>query len=188
MVASGERFDAITRLFGSTLSRRQAIKMAIGGAVGGAGLVALQQGTASAACTAGSCTTAPLTQCCDNGAGFICCPPAPTGPGGTGFACCPPNVYGGAFCRTSSLTGPGGTDAEFCCFNIGCTIALPVCCQGITTAFCVPTGFTCCGQTACPPGQACANYPPGVFTCGVPNCGPAFCAPGQRCASPGVCV
>jgi hypothetical protein len=182
-VASGERFDAITRLFGGTMSRRQAMKLAVGGALGTVGLVALQQKTANAACSsqtciapnfccpdtpfgAGTCAPPTFPQCC----GTTSCAAAPAQqccPGTNPFA--PFNQIVPPFCAT-------GTPAQIqCCGNIACVVGPSFCAAGPNNTTCclpaaAPAGSTCCGNLpfGCPPGKTCTQYPVGVFTCTSP--------------------
>jgi hypothetical protein len=203
MVGSGERFDSITRMFGANLSRRQAVKLAIGGALGSAGVVAFQQGTANAQCLAGTCPTPGQTQCCDTTfgpqcfpTGSICCgntacPPLVEGPPGTftGGQCCPGGTFGGTtwgpFCATASVVN--GQQQIFCCGPIACTsvtrCAGPGCCVPVA----LPVGTTCCGPNFCAPGTVCVQYPPGNFQC-VPPCGPGNVCPGGFTCVTGGCI
>jgi hypothetical protein len=160
-VGTSERFDSVTRILGSGMSRRKAIKYALGGAMGLAStgaVIAVQQGTAGAQCNPGCgvdqqcCTTnvspaapfcAPDTaQCCGNQA---CLPPQ---------QCCTTAVPN--FCAPPDW-------AAFCCGRFACVIGVTQCCTTGTEPHCEPASFTCCGNTSCGPGYVCQGYPsPGV--------------------------
>jgi hypothetical protein len=174
MVASGERFDSITRLFGGNLSRRQALKLAIGGAVGTVGVVALQQRSADAACIAGTNCFAP-NFCCPNtvfGSGTCAPPTFPQCCGTTSCAaaptqqCCPgTDPLNPAIQVTPPFCAPGSPPAIFCCGAIACTSATRCASSDCCVPISFPVGTTCCGPTFCAPGQTCVQYPPGTFIC-----------------------
>jgi hypothetical protein len=177
-VASGERFDSITRLLGGHLSRRQAIKLAIGGAVGTVGVVALQQRAADAACTQGVNCFAPSV-CCPNtpfGDG-VCAPPAfPQCCGTSSCAafptqqCCPgTNPANPAQSLSAPFCAPG--PPVVCCGPIACAPGARCVGTGLTAPCCLAAaaaeGSTCCGPLplGCPAGSTCIEYPPGTFNC-----------------------
>lgn len=174
-MATGERFDEITRLFGGSLSRRQAFKLAVGSALGTVGLVALRQQSADAACTAGvncfppnsccpdtqfgagACAPPAFPQCC----GAVSCAPAP------GQQCCPGSLGGVQY--TPPFCAPGASVS--CCGPLACIPASVCTATGVGAPCCLPVsgpqGSTCCGPLTfgCPPGTTCSTYPIGTFTC-----------------------
>src|SRR5437763_2453938 len=181
LVGSGERFDSITRLFGSNLSRRQAMKLAVGGALGTVGVVALTQRAADAACVAagpGQNCFAPNFCCPDTPFGQGTCAP-PTFPQCCGTAscaaaplqqCCSGNLGGKQF--SDPFCGPGSPATHTCCGSIVCVNLASVCVGLGPTAPCclppaAPAGSVCCGPLpfGCPPGTTCVEYPPGTFNC-----------------------
>lgn len=159
-MGSGERFDAIARVLGGTVSRRRALKMAVGGAAGMAGasaMVALNGGVASAACVPGCgqgqqcCTTntPPNTNFCAP-ATYTCC----------GNEACPPGVFQ---CCTTAVPNFCAAVGTVCCGRFACPQIVSQCCVTGTEPHCEPAIFQCCGDTSCPPGQTCVGYPaPGV--------------------------
>ncbi len=195
MVGSGERFDSITRLFGAKVSRRQAVKLAVGGALGTAGVVALQQGTASAQCNAaqcavlggtccpntvfgeGVCATPAFPQCC----GTQACAPAPF------QQCCSGFLAGVQW--SPPFCGPGSPATHTCCGPIVCVNVVSFCVGTGPTAPCclpaaAPANAVCCGPLpfGCAPPNVCVQYPPGQFQC------VAACGPGNLCPAGFVCV
>jgi hypothetical protein len=177
-MAKGERFDAMTRVLGSGMSRRQAFKLAVGGALGTAGVLALQQRAADAACTqgvncfgpsvccpdtsfgAGTCAPPAFPQCC----GTTSCGPAPS------QQCCSGNLNGTQY--TAPFCAPGSPATVTCCGPIACVASVTRCVATGPTAPCclplaAPPGSTCCGSVpnGCPPGTVCNTYPPGSFSC-----------------------
>ncbi len=199
MVGSGERFDSITRMFGANLSRRQAVKLAIGGALGSAGVVAFTQRTAGAVCTAANCP--PPNFCCPNtsfGEGTCAPPTFPQCCGVTSCApapfqqCCSGNLGGTQF--SPPFCAPGTPATHICCGPIVCVAGVSVCVAGGPTAPCclpaaAPAGSTCCGPLpfGCGPGTVCVQYPPGTFQCVVP-CGPGNVCPGGFTCVTGGCI
>ena len=174
-MGSGERFDSITRLFGSNLSRRQAMKLAVGGALGTVGVVALTQRAADAACVAGVNCFAP-NSCCPNtvfGDGTCAPPTFPQCCGTSSCAaapsqqCCPGSLGGIQF--SPPFCAPGAP--VFCCGPIACTPATTCVATGVGAPCCLsilaPANSTCCGPLplGCPPGTTCVEYPPGTFNC-----------------------
>jgi hypothetical protein len=149
-----ERFDRITRDFVSSTSRRQTVRMLIGGVVGAVTLQLANRGNDAAArcrrpgksCRRGSdccshrckghvCTCKSSQAACDPGDSVRCCPAiSPVCcPTGSGQACC------GSLLPTCC---PAGRQVNCCPSN------LTECCPVGSQVDCCPAGSTCC-----PPGQ-----------------------------------
>jgi hypothetical protein len=178
-VGGGERFDALTRLFAGSMSRRQAMKLALGGTLGTVGVLALQQGTAIAECDAAACAATGGTCCPATTFGAAFCSPAGTTCCGalactdTLQICCPGTspFTGTRLAAPFCATVPGFV-SPVCCGAVSCQPPDQKCVQGPGDTTCclpasAPAGTTCCGNlpNGCAPGQACQEYPPGTFTC-----------------------
>ena len=158
-MGSGERFDSIARILGGNLSRRKALKLALGGAAGMASTSALlvaTQGTAGAVCLPGC---APTQQCCSTNV-----LPTPSFCAPLTSVCCGNSacVIGQQCCTTAT---PNFCAPAFvvCCGSQACVPFVSQCCTTGSAPHCEPALFQCCGNVSCPPGQTCQGYPtPGV--------------------------
>lgn len=158
-----QRFDELSKIFATGLSRRQALRW-IGGALGGgvmASMVGIDQVMAApgdcavfcgkTAFTSGPAHASCLQACkqCGGDVNRVCT-------GSTGSVCCP----------------PGAT----CCSQKG----------GSGTASCCPAGTSCCtnfatgATTCCAAGQVCDNGTCVTPTCSGHGCN-VFCNPNVGC-------
>lgn len=182
-----ELFDDISRIVGSPIPRRRALK-AVGGALMGAVFGAsLYRKVSSAQTTSsccqgdgGSCVSQDGTMFCDprdpwfqekcEAAGFewrpghTCCPD---------FHTCPPEaaVCCGATC----------CDDNSFCLNGACCPMNRVC-QNFT--FCCPSNTVCVNNVCCPTERVCTNPTTNQTIC----CSSGRCCGGTKCCPSGVCT
>jgi hypothetical protein len=209
-MSDGRRFDELTRIWATPMSRRRALRLSagamFGGVVIGSGLLSSGPAQASVACSGdadcgvgafvcckdagcsnpGTCTT--LDKCCGQSA----CIAPDHGHSGTVCAqsCC------GQVCCGSGMTCCGGAcvaDTDVCCGGTDCPSGTTCCgsscgCGGSQTCI---SGSCCdnaqvCGSVCCPQSTVCLN--PATGACGCPaggsTCGSFCCKKGETCADP----
>jgi hypothetical protein len=146
-------FDDVSRVIGSSVSRRKMLGM-VGGAVGGAMLASLglrSTAFATVHCEKGDTVCGknccPPSKVCMNG---ICCPPSDTNCGGS---CCPGTCYGSLCCGKGATLCGGKCCAPglVCCNGKCCSYPGAICFNGkccdsaiVCNGVCCTTNQICC--------------------------------------------
>jgi hypothetical protein len=176
-MADGRRFDQLSRIWASPMSRRKALRLSAGvlfGAVG-ANLISSGRAWAPVSCTSNAqCTAA--ERC--NTFCVVCNEDSQCGPGNT---CVDPHTPSATctcpgFGACNTVCCGGGTAGATCCPN-----TTDICVGGA----CCPSGSVC-GSVCCPPSKVCLNAATGACGCppGGPTCGNFCCRKGETCSHP----
>jgi hypothetical protein len=208
-----ELFDDISRIVGSPIPRRRALK-AIGGALVGAvfgtsvlrNVRSAQEVSSCCRATGGSCFFQGVSVVCvphqpwtrdkceaagyEWREGHSCCPDGHTCPPDTlccGATCCDSNsvCLNDVCCPADSVCG----DFTFCCPSGSiCIQSTQECCP--TAQFCpgsqtcCPSGTVCVNEMCCPTARVCRNPTTNETIC----CSSGVCCGGTKCCTSGVCT
>lgn len=210
-MADGKRFDEFTRIWAAPITRRRALRMSAGAALGavGASLLGSTRASAQAECVVNS-QCQPFEVC--NSAGFCqgCRFDSQCGPGNGCFGsviggcqCILPGGSGGVQCNTACCNGTCCPPGQTACVNGACACPAggPVCgssccrkgesCSDAANGCCCPKGSTPCGTSCCAAGVACMDRTLGMCGCpaGTTPCGSGAsltcCPAGTACGSGG---
>lgn len=179
-----ELFDDISRIVGSPIPRRRAIK-AIGGALIGALLGASVFKSVSSARQGSSCCQGPGGYCFFEGQEVFCDPRQPWTQEkcvAAGFewrvdhSCC----SDGHICPSNGVCcGVTCCDANSVCLGDECCPANRACGN-----FCCPSGSVCVNGACCPTQRVCTDPATNQTIC----CASGRCCGGTKCCSSGTCT
>lgn len=188
-MSDGRRFDELTRIWARPISRRRALRLTAGVAVGAVASTVFAGRAGAVSCTTnGDCTSG---QACISGTCQDCTVDPQCGPGNVCVPLATPPVCVCPATRTNcntvccgSFGGPGG-----CCPNTTDTCCGASCCPTSSTCLggttCCPSAQAC-GSTCCPRSTVCADASTGRCGCpaGAPTCGNFCCTKGETCSDP----
>lgn len=182
-----ELFDEISRIVGSPIPRRRALK-AVGGALIGAVFATSVYRKASSAQTMSYCCAGPGGSCFSQDEPLFCDPRLPWTQEKCevsgyewrpGHSCC----SDGHTCppTTSVCCGATCCDLDSICLGDVCCPTNRVC-QNST--LCCPSGTVCVNNACCPTNRVCTNPTTNQTIC----CSSGRCCGGTKCCPSGVCT